>query len=472
MFVGRKKELAGLETEYTKNGFSMTVIYGRRRVGKSTLIREFIKNKNAIYYTATKVGARRNLELLTERVLSALSLDVSGMHFDSLDALLTFLTGHLPSDKLILVIDELPYWADQDPGMLSTLQKYIDMEWLDKNLYLILCGSSLSFMEDEVLSRKSPIFGRRTSQIRLEPFDYLEAALFVPNYTLEEKAICFGVTGGIAKYLSLFDPDTSLDENLKRLFFSTDGYLYDEPRNLLIQEFSDTALVNNIIEQIASGENTPRLISDKVHENESTVLYSLKRLIEVGLVDRKRCITEEKNKKKVQYILKDSMFRFWFEYIPKAVSLIEIDQGSVYYDKAVKPVLHDYMGGIFEEMCRSFVLKKGMSGEFNCLINNVGSWWGTEILTDTAEKKVQPADIDVVGISDLDKAVVYGECKFRTKKIDRSNYETLVRRSRAVRTSYRTAAYLLFSLGGFSDWYPDQTDPMMKTYTLDDLYQP
>lgn len=121
------------------------------------------------------------------------------------------------------------------------------------NLYIILCGSALSFMEDKVLSEKSPLFGRRDSQIKLDAFDYLESALFVPSYTNEEKAICYGVTGGVAKYLSMIDPEKSLDENIKKLFFRTDGYLYDETRNFLMQEFSDITLVNNVIEQIAAG---------------------------------------------------------------------------------------------------------------------------------------------------------------------------------------------------------------------------
>lgn len=162
---------------------------------------------------------------------------------------------------------------------------------------LILCGSALSFMEKKILSEKSPLFGRRDSQIKLEPFNYRDSALFVPDYTAEEKAIVYGVTGGVAKYLTLFDSKRSLDENIKNLFFNSDGYLFDEPKNLLTQEFSDTTLVNNIIEQIASGENSVNLIATKLKEKEPTVLYSLEKLIEIGLVERKKCITDEKNKK-------------------------------------------------------------------------------------------------------------------------------------------------------------------------------
>ena len=331
MFIGRRKELDAMQSLYDKDGFGMMVIYGRRRIGKSTLINEFIKNKNAIFYTATKVGQNRNLELFAKQVISVLDPDFESASFPSTEDIFNFITKKLPDKKIVLVIDELPYWAEKDDSLLSILQKYIDTEWQNKNLFIILCGSALSFMEKKVLSEKSPLFGRRDSQIKLEAFNYKDSALFVPDYSFEEKAICYGITGGVAKYLSMIDKTKTLDENIKHLFFHTDGYLYDETRNLLTQEFMDIALVNNIIEQIASGQNTINLISEKVKEKASTVLYSIDKLMEVGLIEKKNCITEEKNKKKTQYILKDHMFKFWYEFIPKATSVIEMGHGDIYY---------------------------------------------------------------------------------------------------------------------------------------------
>ena len=205
---------------------------------------------------------------------------------------------------------------------------------------MILCGSALSFMEKKVLSEKIPLFGRRDSQIKLEAFNYLDAAKFVPNYSNEDKAICYGIIGGVAKYLSMIDPKKSMDENIVRLFFRTDGYLYDETRNLLTQEFSDISLVNNIVEQIAFGENTLNTIAGKIGEKEPTVLYSLDKLINVGLVEKRKCITDEKNKKKTQYVLRDYMFKFWYEFIPKATSVIEMGQGEIYYQDTQSGLKH------------------------------------------------------------------------------------------------------------------------------------
>ena len=470
MFVGRKRELSSLEKLYHQQGFGMTVIYGRRRIGKSTLIREFLKDKRAIFYTATKVGKARNLELFCQQVVSLLDPSLTGVSFSSLEAILDFITDRLSGDKLVLVIDELPYWAQDDGALLSVLQKYIDTRWSEQDMMIILCGSSLSFMENKVLSEKSPLFGRRNTQIRLEAFDYLEAAEFVPDYSAEDKAIIYGITGGVAKYLAMIDPRGSADDNIKAQFFNTDGYLYDEPRNLLAQEFTDVALVNNVIEQIASGSNTVNEISQKIGQNSSTVLYALDKLIQVGLITKKKCITEEKNRKKTQYVLKDQMFRFWYAFIPKATSIIEIGQGDLYFDRVVKPQIHNYMGSVFEEMCRYYTLKEGICGAFGNTLTEVGTWWGTEILLRGSEKVQQSADIDVVGISELDKTAVLGECKFKNEKIDKNVYDTLLRRSAVISGKYRIIRFLFFSLSGYTSWFDSIQNNDIALLTLDDLY--
>ena len=470
MFIGREKEIKYLNEFYNKPSIGMTVIYGRRRIGKSTLISEFIKDKKSIFYTATKVGKERNLELFAKQILDELAPDLSNITFNSLETVFDFIGNSIKDEKLILVIDELPYWADKDEALLSILQKYIDTVWKDKNLKIILCGSSLSFMENKVLSEKSPLFGRRDSQIKLEAFDYLDSAKFVPNYSAEEKAICYGITGGVAKYLSLIDSSKDIHENIISLFFKTNGYLYDETHNLLTQEFSDITIVNNIIEQIASGENALSIISEKVHESQQTVSYFLDKLISVGLIGKKKCITEEKNKKKTQYVLKDSMFKFWYEFIPKATSVIEMGQGELYYHKAVKPYLHSYMGPIFENMCQYYTLKQGIEGKYGCFITSVGTWWGQEKIKDQyGNIKIQATDIDVVGISDIDKKAIVGECKFKNEKIDKNIYETLIQRSNLI-TKYKVSKYILFSLSGYTDWFNNLKEKDVILLTLDTMY--
>lgn len=472
MFIGRGQELHTLQELYVQSGFGMVVIQGRRRIGKSTLIAEFVKDKRTVFYTATKVGAGRNLELFSSQVIATLDPDHPEVIFRSTEAVFDYIGKKTGNEKIVLVIDELPYWAEEDASLLSVLQKYIDTDWKRKNILLILCGSSLSFMEKKVLSEKSPLFGRRNAQIRLDAFHYRDAAEFVPNYTLEEKAICYGITGGVAKYLSMLDDRLTLDDNIKRLFFRRDGYLYDETHNLLTQEFADTTLVNNVIEQIAAGESSVNVIADKIGESPSTVLYSLDKLISVGLVEKRHCITEEKNRKKTGYVLRDGMFKFWYAFVPKAASVIEMGKGDLYYEKAVKPNLHSFMGSIFEEMCRYYTLEQGIEGRFDNFLTKTGVWWGTELLKNEDGTSIRrSADIDIVGISDLDKTAVIGECKFKNEKIGKDVYDTLLRREKLLAGQYRVVKHLLFSLSGYTDWFTEASPKDLLRFTLKDLYQ-
>ena len=465
-FIGRKNELQALEEIYGKPGFQMTVIYGRRRIGKSTLIHQFAGQHRCIYFTAIRAGISRNLELLGRRVLEVLNPSAAALGFPDMDTLLTFIGDTCREERTILVIDELPFLAEADPGFLSILQSYIDGLWAQSQIYLILCGSSVSFMENEVLSAKSPIFGRRTSQIRLEAFHYPEAAEFVPDYTPEEKAIVYGVTGGVAHYLSLFDPELSLDENMITLFFKKTGYLYEEAGNLLTQEFRNTATYSDIIAAVASGSSRLNEISLKVHMDPAAVLHALANLTVTGIVRKERAITEEKNKKKVQYVLNDQMFRFWYQFIPDATGAIEMGKGEVYYQKVVRARIPEYMGKVFEDMCRHYTLCAGLNGELNCFVTEVGRWWGTN------PAKKEQTDIDVVGIDRGNSRVVLGECKYRNDVLDKKTYEGLTDRIGLISGKYLTVQYLLFSKSGFSEWLHENTDPeFVKLISLEDMYE-
>ena len=190
------------------------------------------------------------------------------------------------------------------------------------------------------------------------------------------------------------------------------------------------------------------------------------------MVEKKKCITEEKNKKKTQYVLKDHMFKFWYAFIPKAASVIEMGQGELYYKKAVKPILHSFMGTVFEDMCRYYTLKQGILGKFNCFITAVGTWWGTEtVLNSNGEKVIQSADIDVVALSEMEKKAVIGECKFKNEKIDKGIYETLIRRANVISPIYDIVTYLLFSLSGYTKWFDSLQDEKVILLSLDEMYE-
>lgn len=464
-FIGREQELQTLEKLQHRDGFQMLVMYGRRRVGKSTLLQKFADGKRAIFYTAIRSGAQRNLELLSQRVLQVLAPELPNVTFPSYEELFTFIGQAAQKERLLFIIDELPYLVEQAPSLLSMMQKAIDNMWLSGQLFLILCGSSISFMENEVLGEKSPLFGRRTAQLALQPFAYWDAAKFVHAYTPEQKAICYGVTGGVAKYLALFDDQRPLDENLCDLFFDKAGYLYEEPENLLTQEYRNVTTYNAIIGAIASGRTKLTQIADLTHLEPSKIAHAVRNLCATGILSKECAITDERNKKKIRYHLADSMFRFWYRFVPDGIDAIGMGHGDIYYKHVVKPHLSDYMGEVFEEMCRAYTLRAGLTGQLPCLVTKVGKWWGTNPRTH------EETDIDVVALDTAQKQAILGECKFRNEPIDKSVFEQLQQRNGLIDNRYRVIAFLLFSKTGFSDWImANKRDASIYTITLEEMY--
>lgn len=472
MFIGRNKELEELNKLYKENGFKMAVISGLRGIGKSSLIKEFIKGKKSIYYRVAEFGMDRNLELLSEQVLLKMAPGIKNVSFVSVEDLFDFMTVNLSGDKLIFVLDELSYFIKKDENILDCLQKYIDNVWSDKNIMLILCSSDVNFMTDKFLNNKSLLSERTVLRITLDAFNYMETAEFVPGYSFEDKAICYGITGGVAKYLSMIDSDIDIHENIKKLFFDTSGYLYEETQNILSREFSDITLVNNILEQVASGKNTLNIISEKLHEKDATVLYSIKKLINMGILKKRLCITEEDNRKKVKYVFNDLIFNFWYQFIPGAYSMIEQKKGYEYYDKIVRFKINDFMDEIFERICEDFLRINRKVDKYDCCISETGTWWGMENINDKGRnKRVQPVKIDIIALSDIKETVFVCECEFKNEKMDKNAYETLVRRSGKIKTQYKNIKYMFFSAAGFSDSLKKAAKCDVYMFDLNDIYK-
>ncbi len=460
-FIGREAELNSIDTYYKRDSFEMMILYGRRRIGKSTLLQKFSDGKKTVFFTAIQSSLQDNLDLLSTRITDTLFPGLSGFHFSSIDEAFHFLTEQCKSHRLVFIIDEFPYLAEQYPQILSVMQKYIDTEWQYGKMFLILSGSSVSFMENEVLSEKSPLFGRRTLQLHLRSFNYIDSGKFVPAYSPEDKALCYGITGGVPKYLALLDDSISVHENIQRLFFQKMGYLYEEPSNLLTQEFRNVATYNSIIHAIAGGAHQLNEIVDKTHLNPSSATHAITNMIATGILSKEFSITEESKRKKTTYVIHDCMFSFWYRFVSRGTDLIERDRGNIYYENMVLPYLSDYMGTIFEEMCREYTILSGIDQKLPILVTKVGKWWGTN------PKRKEQTDIDVVALNELDHTALLGECKYKNTPVDKSVFDALEARNGLIDHKYRTVGYLLFSKNGFSDWITEHADE--KDITLIDL---
>ena len=256
MFVGRKKELAILEKLYKKSSFEMAVVYGRRRVGKTRLISEFAKGKKTIFFSAKEVNDRLNINGFLQAVQ-----ELVGEHFlpniDNWEDAFNYLYEKTRGSKIVLIIDEYPYAAKANKSLNSILQHFIDHKLdLDSNIFMILCGSQVSFMEDEVLAENSPLFGRKTTPIHVGELDYIDAAKFLDSYSNEDKVKFYSCMGGIPYYLSQVDKTLSFDENMEELYFDIYGGLYSDPIMVLHQELPEPKLYNSVLQAIASGANT------------------------------------------------------------------------------------------------------------------------------------------------------------------------------------------------------------------------
>ncbi len=409
MFVGRENELNKLNSIYQSNRFEFAVLYGRRRVGKTTLINEFCKEKKTIFFVATETTEKENLLQFSKCVMKTLHGQDGGFSFSSFQDLFDYIDKISDKERLVLVIDEYPYLASCCKGISSMIQAHIDQNWLHSKLFLILCGSSMSFMENQVLGYKSPLYGRRTAQFKVRPFTFFESRQMLMNFSKEEQAILYGVTGGVPEYLSRVNLNLTLDENIIQLFFDESGRLYEEPGNLLKQELKEPSTYQSILGAIAQGASKLNEIATKVGIETSAASALLNSLISLGLVKKDVPVTEPSNSRKTIYQLNDLMFRFWYRFVGPNTSNIVWGIGKQVYEKSVKPQLNDYMGLVFERICLEYcyLSENIMNAPF--LYQKLGKWWGNNPI------KRRQEEIDIVGIDD--RNVLICECKWHEHPI-------------------------------------------------------
>ena len=350
MFIGREKELERLEKLYKSDKSQMVIIYGRRRVGKTALINQFCKGKKNIFFAAQESSEETNLKELSRQIFGA----ENDNHpvFSSLNSALKEIAKRAKDESLVFVIDEYPYLARKSiEGCSSLLQNFVDHEMKDTKLFLIIAGSSISFMEGGVMASKNPQYGRITAKFHLKPFDYKDSGRWFPNYTPAEKAIMYGVTGGIPRYLELFDPESSIKENLIEYFFEPNSVLFSEHEDLLKQELREIVQYNAIITAIVNGKTRFSEIADATKIDSGALTKYIQALIELGIIKKVAPIGSNSNNKRTLYQIEDLYFRFWYFFVPRTYSSIISGRIRDYYSKAIEPLIPDYMGKIFEKIC-------------------------------------------------------------------------------------------------------------------------
>ena len=466
-FVGRNREIKKLHTLYQDEGFQFVVIYGRRRVGKTMLINEFLKGKRSAYYMAVEGTAKENLTGISKTLLTEGVSDFYMPEFSDFESLLLYI-DHLcknsdGQERLVIAIDEFPYLAASYPAISSMLQSHIDQCWKNSNLFLILCGSSMSFMEEQVLGYKSPLYGRRTAQFKLHPFSYFEAKEMLSEFSTEEQAVLYGVTGGIPEYLSRIRSNQSMDDNIKELFFDESGRLFDEPGNLLKQELQDPSSYHSIITAIAGGASRLNEIATKTGLASSGCSAQIQSLITLGIIKKETPLTEGIKSRKTLYTLEDFMFLFWYRFVRPNLSGIMRGIGETIYEVSVKPQISHFMGYIFEEICKQYLYLPQIYMTLPFPAGEFARWWGNN------PKKKRQEEIDLMAENGLE--AIFGECKWRNELADVDILETLQERSGLFH--YQKQSYMIFSKTGFTEKLKlrEQEEENVRLISFEDMNQ-
>ena len=460
MFIGRERELASLEQLYYSDKFEFVVLYGRRRVGKTALINHFINGKNAIFFMGVESNAKQNLENLSNSIMEYVSGIDAETSFASFQVALETVFRLSEKERIILAIDEYPYVARASKSLASTLQLLIDKYKDCSRLMLILCGSSMSYMEDHVLAYKAPLYGRRTSQIKLRPFDFEETCRYFGHFNAEEKALAYGIMGGTPQYLLQIDDRLSIEENIKKTYLNPTSALFEEPVNLLKQEVREPAIYTAIITAIATGASRMSEISSKVSEDTNVCSTYLKNLVALGIVQKETPYGEKTSKKSI-YSINDNMFRFWYRFVPENSSMIARGAADLVF-KRIEPHLATYMGKVFEEICKQYLWKLLLTNKSPIEFTSLGRWWGND-----PGRKCQ-AEIDIMGEQDKNTAL-FAECKWTAEKVDLAVLETLIERSKLF--PYKNTRFFLFSKSGFTKGCADMATKLgnVSLVTYDDI---
>lgn len=440
MFVGRKKELAALERRFRSNVFECFIVYGRRRVGKSTLLKEFLKNKKSIYFTSVEGGLQANLQNLSNAIHFALG-EPSGAVFPSYQDAFEYVFQKSQDQRLVMVFDEYPYAARTDASLPSTLQLLIDQHQESSKLMLILCGSSVSFMEDEVLAYRSPLYGRRTGQLRIEPFDFFDSRAFFVSEDPVHQALIYGAVGGTPLYLQKLSGSAPLKDKFESTWFSLGSFFFDEPINFLKQEVRSPTVYFDVLKALAEGASKLNDISQKTNKENNSVLHALDLLISLGIVEKELPYNESSSRRGI-YRISDNMYRFWFAILNPNAALILNNGGDIIWNR-IQPIIPNYMGSIFEDICKQYLLRQLVQGKLPLIFSSIGRWWGNDPLNKTE------VEIDLVAEQDRDNAI-FAECKWTNEKVDAKILDKLDDLSRRL-FHYQNRHLYIFSKSGFTD---------------------
>ncbi len=412
-FIGREEEISFLQEKYESSRGEFVIVYGRRRIGKTETIAKFCSDKNPVFFTCTQTEDKNQLGNFSRKILS-FNLPQSRYIAEFADWEQAFSAmkdiPRADNSKKIVVIDEFPYMVRENHEIPSILQKLWDTELKGQNLMLILCGSSMSYIEKEILSEKNPLYGRATGIYKMLPMSYIDSTKFFPGWNPREKIIAHSILGGVPYYLSQFDDRKSLKENICANILRKGSILYSEPDFLLRQELREPATYNTIVQAIANGKTAFNEIQQATLVEKGKLSVYLRNLIELGVVGREFPVSisekERQNAQRGIYKLKDLFFRFWYKFVFPNYSLLEFGDWENVYDSIVEPQLNEFSSFPFEDICIEWFRFQNKKRALPFVFTQIGRWWDKNV------------EVDIVALNDDKSKIISAECKFHNSPVN------------------------------------------------------
>ncbi|WP_135829794.1 ATP-binding protein [Halorussus halobius] len=456
-FVNRTEELSRLRTLYDSADAELAVIFGRRRLGKTELVRQSLESSDdAVVYQAKQKTSALQLHQFVEKAAESYP-GVTRIRAEW-EAVLSYLA----EQDAIVVLDEFPYLVEEEPSLPSVLQAMFDHDLDDSAATFVLVGSSISMMEEAALLGNSPLYGRSSLKldIRQLPFD-AAMGFFDDAYTPDEQVFTWGVFGGIPYYLEEVSPDATLGENVRRTILSRHGSLHDEPDYVLRMELTEPTRYFSILEAIAGGNTSRNEISGTTGVDYNQLSKYLDRLSRLRLIERHVPVTERTERsKRGRYRIRDPFFRFWFRFVYGTGDRYD-ELGDEAYDALIRPELADFVSGSFEELCRSAL--RTLYPEYT--VADTGSWWYDD------------HEIDVVGLT-TGETLLVGECKFQRSPLGYDAFSKLQRHVEELRWTpdsgaERVERYALFSRSGFKPSVEEAAEERedLRLFTVGDVIE-
>lgn len=461
-FVDRELEMEALQNEYERDGSALVVLYGRRRVGKTTLISEFIKDKKALFFLASEEAEAQNRNAFKEKAAEFIDSDLlRSADIKSWDVLFKAIMDTPFDSKPVIVLDEFQYLGKANSAFPSIFQRIWEEILKDKSVMVILCGSLISMMESQTLAYGSPLYGRRTAQIRLKqiPFGYYHE--FFPNKSRKELIEMYAVTGGVPKYIELFSESKDIYSAIQKCVLNRSGYLYEEPHFLLQQEVSEVGSYFSIIKAIAAGNSKLSAISSILETKSTSLTKYLKTLIDLDILEREVPITEEnpEKSKKGLYKIKDNYLRFWFAFVYPNMSFIESGHSRIVMNKIKNSLVKNHIAFVYEDVCKERMWDLNGEGAWPFNFTKIGRYWDSK------------DEIDIVALDPDGKNLILGECKYWAEPVGVSVLRDLEAKTDSIawERDKRRVWYVLFSASGFTDELKALADSRKDLLLCDEL---